>query len=116
VIGGYQRALRRSLRLLADVKGGSVLVEAPVGDGSPLAGATVAAAPWPQGASYSASTAEPLDRPPTETELQPGDVVVAVVPAASEEELRRRLDGVDRRVQPRLDRGQTRVLFGLPQS
>jgi len=48
VIGGYQRALRRSLRLLADVKGGSVLVEAPVGDGSPFAGATVAAAPWPQ--------------------------------------------------------------------
>ena len=42
VIGGYQHALRRSLRLLADVRGGSVLVEAPVAEDSPFAGTTVA--------------------------------------------------------------------------
>jgi CBS-domain-containing membrane protein len=45
VIDGYQRALRRSLRLLADVKGSSVLVEAPVGAASAFVGATVATAP-----------------------------------------------------------------------
>jgi CBS domain-containing protein len=94
VIGGYQHALRRSLRLLADVRGSSVLVEAPIGETSPIAGTTVATAPWPRG-----TVALSIDRhshlivPQPDTRLQPGDVLVAVVPGAAEAELRQRLDG-----------------------
>lgn len=94
VIGGYQRALRRSLRLLADVTGSSALVEAPVSEASPFAGATVATAPWPRGSfALSIDRRSQLIAPRPDTTLQPGDVVVAVVPAGSEDELRRRLDG-----------------------
>jgi CBS-domain-containing membrane protein len=94
VIGGYQHALRRSLRLLADVTGGSVLVEAPVGEASAFAGTTVATAPWPRGSvALSIDRRSQLIAPRPETELLTGDVVMAVVPAASEAELRRRLDG-----------------------
>ena len=94
VIAGYQRALRRSLRLLADVTGSSALVEARVGDASAFAGETVATAPWPRGSfALSIDRRSQLIAPTPETELQTGDVVVAVVPAAGEAELRRRLDG-----------------------
>jgi len=93
VIGGYQRALRRSLRLLADVGGGSVLVEAAVSEASPFAGATVASAPWPPGSfALSIDRRSQLITPRPDTPLRAGDVVVAVVPAAAESELRRRLD------------------------
>jgi H+/Cl- antiporter ClcA len=94
VIGGYQRALRRSLRLLADVRGSAVLVEAPVSEASPFAGATVATAPWPRGSfALSIDRRSQLITPTPETVLEAGDVVVAVVPAAAESELRQRLDG-----------------------
>ena len=94
VIGGYQRALRRSLRLFADISGSSVLIEAPVGEGSPFAGATVAGAPWPRGSlALSIDRRSQLIAPQPETTLQPGDVVVVVLPAAAEADLRRQLDG-----------------------
>jgi Trk K+ transport system NAD-binding subunit len=94
VMGGYQRALRRSLRLLADGTGSSVLVEAPVGEASPFAAATVATAPWPQGCfALSIDRHSQLIAPRPEIEFQVGDLVVAVVPAAAEAELRRLLDG-----------------------
>ena len=89
-----RRALRRSLKVLADVKGSSVLIEVPIGERSPFAGITVAAAPWPRG-----SVALSIDRhsqllaPRPDTTLQAGDVIVAVAPVAAEAELRRRLDG-----------------------
>ncbi len=94
VIAGYQRALRRSLHLLADVRGGSVLVEAPVSEESPFAGATVASAPWPRGSfALSIDRHSQLITPRPETAMEAGDVIVAVVPAAAESELRQRLDG-----------------------
>ena len=94
VISGYQRALRRSLRLLADVTGSSVLVEAPVGEASPFAGATVATAPWPRGSfALSIDRHSQLIAPRPETAFQVGDVLVVVVPSAAEAELRRTLDG-----------------------
>ena len=81
-------------RLLADVKGNSVLVEAPVGQTSRFADTTVAAAPWPRGTvPLSIDRHSQLITPRPETVLQPHDVVMAVVPAAGEDELRRRLDG-----------------------
>jgi H+/Cl- antiporter ClcA/predicted transcriptional regulator len=94
VIGGYQRALRRSLHRLADIRGSSVLVEAPIAETSQFAGTTVASAPWPRGTvALSIDRHSQLIAPQPETPLQPGDVVVAVVPAAAEAELRERLDG-----------------------
>lgn len=48
IIAGYQRELRRSLRLLA-ANGSSVLVEASVAETSAFARTTVATAPWPTG-------------------------------------------------------------------
>ncbi len=94
IIAGYQHALRRSLHLLADVKGSSVLVEAPVSEGSPFAGTTVATAPWPRGSfALSIDRRGQLIAPRPDTTLEPGDVVAAVLPAAAEPELRRRLDG-----------------------
>ena len=95
IIAGYQRALRRSLRLLAGTSGGgSVLVEAPVAVNSPFAGTTIATAPWSPG-----SFVLSIDRdglliaPRPETEIQPGDVVAAVVRADGEADLRQRLNG-----------------------
>jgi H+/Cl- antiporter ClcA len=94
VIGGYQRALRRSLHLLADVRGGSVLVEAVVSDTSPFARTTVAAAPWPRGSfALSIDRHSQLITPLPDTVLEGGDVVVVVVPAAAESALRHQLDG-----------------------
>ena len=94
VIGGYQQALRRSLRLVADVRSGSVLVEVPVAEGSRFAGATVASAPWPPGSiALSIDRNSQLLTPLPETTLQPGDVIIAVVPTAAEAELKRRLEG-----------------------
>ena len=94
VIGGYRRALRRSLRLLPDVRGGSVLVEAPVSETSPFAGATVATAPWPRGSFLlSVDRHSQLITPLSDTRLEGGDIVMAVVPAAAESELRRQLEG-----------------------
>lgn len=93
VIVGYQRALRRSLRLLADVRGSSVLVEATVGETSAFAGTTVADAPWPPGSfALSIDRRSQLIAPGPETGIESGDVVVAVVPAGVEGELRRRLE------------------------
>jgi CIC family chloride channel protein len=94
IISGYQHALRRSLRLLADIAGSSVLVEAPVAKASPFAGTTVATAPWPRGSfALSIDRHSQLIAARPETTIQAGDVVVAVVPAEAEAELRRRLNG-----------------------
>lgn len=94
IIRGYQHALRRSLRLLADITGGSVLVEASVSDASPFADTTVATAPWPRGSfALSIDRHSQLLAPRPETAIHAGDIVVAVVPAGTEAELRRRLDG-----------------------
>jgi len=98
VIGGYQSNLRRSLRRLAEVKGSTVLVEAPVGDHSLFAGSTVATAPWPPGTfALSIDRRSHLIVPRAETKLEPGDVIAAVVPAGAEAELRTGLDGQHRR-------------------
>src|SRR5260221_10645360 len=73
VMIGYQRALRRSLRLLAGGTGRSVLVEAPVGGSSPFAGATVATAPWPRGSfALSIDRRSQLITPRPEIELEEG--------------------------------------------
>ncbi len=95
IIAGYQRALRRSLRLLAGTRGGSsVLVEAPVADSSPFAGTTIATAPWPPGSFVlSIDRHGVLIAPRPETEIQPGDVVAAVVRADGDGDLRRQLSG-----------------------
>jgi H+/Cl- antiporter ClcA len=94
VISGYQLALRRSSRLLADVGGNSVLVEAPVAQTSRFAETTVATAPWPRGTvPLSIDRHSQLITPRPETVLQPEDVVMAVVPASAEAELRRELEG-----------------------
>jgi H+/Cl- antiporter ClcA len=89
VIGGYQTALRRALRLLTGVTGAAVLMEATVKADSVLAGARIANAPWPRG-----SVAVSIDRhsqlvaPTPETELRAGDVVVIVAPSGSEPTIR----------------------------
>jgi len=94
IIVGYQRALRRSLRLVAGANGSSVLVEAPVADASVFVGTTVATAPWPPGTFVlSIDQHGRLIAARPETELHPGDVVAAVVRADLEAELRSRLDG-----------------------
>ena len=94
IITGYQRALRRSLRLLSGANGSSVLVEAPVADTSVFVGTTVATAPWPTGSFLlSIDRHSQLIPPRPETELQPGDIVAAVVRADGEAELRNRLAG-----------------------
>jgi H+/Cl- antiporter ClcA len=94
VIAGYQRALRRSLHQLADIRGSSVLVEAPVGPMSAFGGTTVASAPWPRGTVVlSIDRHSQLIAPQPDSPLQAGDVIVAVAPAAAEAELRQRLDG-----------------------
>ena len=94
VVAGYQRALRRSLHQLADIKGSAVLVEAPVGEASAFGGTTVASAPWPRGTVVlSIDHHSQLIAPQPDTPLQAGDVIVAVAPAAAEAELRQRLDG-----------------------
>jgi H+/Cl- antiporter ClcA len=94
IIGGYQNALRSSLRRVADVKGSSVLVEATVGEHSSFAGATVATAPWPRGTfALSIDRRSHLLVPRSETELQPGDIVAAVAPTDAEADLRRQLSG-----------------------
>jgi H+/Cl- antiporter ClcA len=92
VINGYQGALRRSLRRLADVRDGSVLVETEIGNGSPFAGVTVSAAPWPRGTfALSIDRHSHLIVPRADTRLEPGDIVAAVVPVGAESELRRKL-------------------------
>jgi CIC family chloride channel protein len=94
IMAGYQRALRRSLHLVADVRGRTTLVEGTVADGSPLAGTTVATAPWPPGTfALSIDRDSHLIAPRPETTVQVGDVVVAVVPVEAEAELRHRLNG-----------------------
>ena len=93
IIAGYQRALRRSLHQLADIRGSSVIVEAPVAKTSPFVGTTVASAPWPRGTVVlSIDRHSQLIAPQSETPLHAGDVIVAVAPAATETELRHRLD------------------------
>jgi Trk K+ transport system NAD-binding subunit len=94
VVAGYQRALRRSLHQLADIKGSAVLIEAPVGEASAFGGTTVASAPWPRGTVVlSIDHHSQLIVPQPDTPLQAGDVIVAVAPAAAEAELHQRLDG-----------------------
>lgn len=94
IIAGNQRALRRSLRLLAGTNGNTVLVETAIADGSPFAGTTVATAPWPSGSFVlSLERHSQLIAPRPETELQPGDLVAAVISSEGEAELRRRLGG-----------------------
>ncbi|MEP7202826.1 MAG: chloride channel protein [Ilumatobacteraceae bacterium] len=94
IIAGYQRVLRRSLRLLADVTGSTVLIEATIGKASAFAGTTVATAPWPRGSfALSIDRHSQLIVPRPDVTLQSGDVLVAVAPAEAEADLRSRLDG-----------------------
>ena len=89
VIGGYQTALRRTLRLLTGVTGRATLIEATVGEGSRFAGVRVGTAPWPAGAvALSIERRSQLLAPAPDTELRPGDVVVVVAPAGAEAEIR----------------------------
>jgi CBS domain-containing protein len=89
VIGGYQTALRRTLRLLTGVTGRATLIEATVGEGSAFAGAQVSNAPWPAGAvAVSIDRRSQLVSPTPDTQLQPGDVIVVVAPAGAEDEIR----------------------------
>jgi len=94
IMAGYQRELRRSLRVLADTDGKCVLVEAPIADDSPLAGTTVGTAPWPAGTfvlSIDRHSQLIVQRP--ETSLEAGDQIAAMVNLEGEPELRRRLEG-----------------------
>ncbi len=94
IIAGYQQAVRKSQRLLADVTGSSVLVEATIGENSPFVGVAVADAPWPRGTVVlSIDRHSQLIAPQPETTLQPGDTLMALAPEHAEDELRRRLDG-----------------------
>jgi CIC family chloride channel protein len=89
VIGGYQTALRRTLRRLAGISGRAALIETTVGEGSPMAGVRVANAPWPGGCvALSIDRHSALVAPTPETQLLPGDVVVVVAPAGTEPEIR----------------------------
>jgi CBS-domain-containing membrane protein len=89
VIGGYQTALRRTLRLLTGVTGRATLIEATVGEGSAFAGLPVSSAPWPAGAvAVSIDRRNQLVSPTPDTELQPGDLIVVVAPAGAEAEIR----------------------------
>ncbi|HEX6239177.1 MAG TPA: chloride channel protein [Acidimicrobiales bacterium] len=90
VLGGYQTALRRTLRRLAGINGRAVLIETEVGEGSPMAGLHLANAPWPGGCvAVSIDRHSHLVAPTPDTELLPGDLVVVVAPAGVEEEIRR---------------------------
>jgi hypothetical protein len=94
IMAGYQQALRRSLHLVADVRGRATLVEGTVAEGSPVAGATVATAPWPRGTfALSIERHSQLISPRPETTVEVGDIVVAVVPVGAETELRHCLAG-----------------------
>lgn len=94
IINGYQRALRRSLRLLPGAMPGSALVESAIGAGSPFAGVPIRNAPWPTGAvAVSIDRGGHLIAPRGDTLLQRDDVVVAVVPKGREDELRGLLEG-----------------------
>lgn len=60
----------------------------------PFAATTVATAPWPRGSlALSIDRHSQLIAPRPDTALETGDVIVAVVPASAEAELRGRLDG-----------------------
>lgn len=90
VIGGYQTALRRTLRRLTGVSGGAVLIEAKIGEDSPFAGARVAGAPWPPGCvALSIDRHSQLVAPMPDTELLVGDVVVVAAPSTVEPRIRR---------------------------
>jgi Trk K+ transport system NAD-binding subunit len=90
IIGGYQDALRQSLRRLGEVSERSLVLEAAISEHSPFAGATVATAPWPRGTvALSIDRESHLIPPRPETPLHPGDVVAAIVPRDVESDLRR---------------------------
>jgi H+/Cl- antiporter ClcA len=94
VVAGYQAALRRSLRHLADIKGDAVLVEASIAETSSFAGRAVADAPWPDGAyALSIDRHSQLMAPTPDTVLLPGDTVTTIVPARDAQTLRARFDG-----------------------
>ena len=89
VIGGYQTALRRALRLLTGVTGTAVLMEVAGGADSPFAGMRMSRAPWPVGCvAVSIDRHSQLVAPTPDTELRAGDVVVVVAPAGTETEIR----------------------------
>jgi len=89
IIGGYQTALRRALRLLTGVTGTAVLMEATIDPESPFAGTRVANAPWPPGCvAVSIDRQSQLVSATPETELHAGDIVVVVAPAGSESRIR----------------------------
>jgi H+/Cl- antiporter ClcA len=93
VIGGYQTALRRALRLLTGVTGTAVLMEVTIGADSPFTGMRVSRAPWPTGCvAVSIDRHSQLVSPTPDTELHAGDVVVVVAPAGTETEIRRLFD------------------------
>jgi H+/Cl- antiporter ClcA len=94
VLGGYRHALRRSVQLLPTHIERSALVEATVGTDSPFAGRSVASAPWPPGAvALSIDRDRQLLAPTSRTVLEPGDVIVVVVPSAHAQGLRRAVEG-----------------------
>jgi CBS domain-containing protein len=94
VIAAYQRALRRSLHLLAGAVGSTTLVEATVGPGSGFDGVTIADAPWPSGSiALSIDRQSQLVVPRSDLVMCAGDVVVAVTTPGTEAELRRNLQG-----------------------
>jgi CBS domain-containing protein len=94
IIAAYQRGLRRSQHLLADLTGTAVIVEAVVDAQSPFAGTPVREAPWPRGSvALSVDRHSQLITPQPDTTLEAGDVVVVVVPADREHELRQRFNG-----------------------
>jgi CBS domain-containing protein len=94
VVSGYQSALRRSLRHLANINGNSTLIETAIGEHSAFAGKTVATAPWPQGAfALSIDRNSHLITPRADTALHTGDVIAALVPTVSANQLRQQLDG-----------------------
>jgi hypothetical protein len=89
VIGGYQTALRRTLRLLTGVTGRAVLMEASVREGSRFDGTTVGSAPWPPGCvALTIERSSQLVAPTPDTPLLAGDVVVVVGPAGAEASIR----------------------------
>jgi CIC family chloride channel protein len=88
VIGGYQTALRSTLRRLAGISGRAVLIETTVGEGAAMDGVRVARAPWPGGCmAVSIDRHSQLVAPTADTELLPGDLVVVVAPAGVEAEI-----------------------------
>jgi CBS domain-containing protein len=89
VIGSYQTALRRTLRLMTGITGKATLIEATVMERSPFDGTTVADAPWPPGCvALTIERKSQLIAPTPDTPLHAGDIVVIAGPADAEASIR----------------------------